>query len=175
MSNPFKNAQNKYYTRQLFWEQWNDLPNEMKKIEPMFTLYADKPGLINFGKAYVESEDPTGYKISQELLDGYRLWSLLMKSSWFIAAKKMWDEELDARLTSKGLNKMQEILENGGPAQQAVAAKYFADREYRKDKTKSRGRPSKEEVAAEVRKEASFSRTISEDFERIRPKLGAFN
>ena len=163
-----KNSQNKYYTRQLFWEEWIELPNEKKTITPVFTLYKDKEGLINFGKAYVESEDPTGYKVSQEHLEGYRLWTLLMNCSWFKTAKKMWDEELDARLSSKGLQKLQEMLVNGTPPQQAAAAKYFADKEYRKDKTHARGRPSKEQVAAQTRKEAETEKQLSADFERIR-------
>lgn len=164
----FKAANGKYYTRQLFWEEWIDLPIDKRKTEPTFTLYSDKPGLINFGRAYVESEDPTGYKVSQELLEGYRLWTILMACSWFQTAKKLWDEEMDARLSSKGIAKLQEMLEHGTPPQKSIAAKYFADKEYRKDKTHSRGRPSKDQVAAEARKEATIDRQLAEDFERIK-------
>jgi hypothetical protein len=166
--NKFKNSQGKYYTRQLFWEESIELADSAKSIEPMFTLYSDKEGLINLGKAYVESEDPTGYKVSNEYLDGYRMWTILMQAKWFQTAKKLWDEELDARLSSKGIQKLQEMLENGTPPQKAQAAKYFADKEFRKDKTHSRGRPSKDQIAAEARKEAVISDNLAEDYKRIR-------
>jgi len=164
---PFKNSQGKYYTRQLFWEESIELSNETRRIDPVFTLYADKPGLINFGKAYVESEDPTGYKVAQELLGGYQLWTLLMKSRWFQTAKSIWDNEMDARLASQGISKLKDLLENGTPPQKLAAAKYFADKEYRKDKTNSRGRPSKDEIAASAREAAAVDKHLAEDFERI--------
>ena len=163
----FKAPNGKYYTRQLFWEESIELTESTRSIPPIFSLYSDKPGLINFGREYVESEDPTGYKVSQKLLDGYRLWSILMKCTWFQTAKKLWDEEMDARLCSKGLEQMKDLLENGAPAQRAVAAKYFADKEYRKDKTASRGRPSKEQVTAETRKIATVEKQVNDDFQRI--------
>lgn len=165
--NKFKSSNGRYYTRQLFWEESIEMANSAKAVEPMFTLYTDKEGLINFGKEYVESEDPTGYKVSQKLLDGYRMWTILMQAKWFQTAKKLWDEELDARLSSKGIEKLQEMLENGKPQQQAAAAKYFADKEFRKDKTRSKGRPSKAQIAEEVRKEALLSDKFSEDYKRI--------
>lgn len=167
MDNPFKNSIGKYYSRQLFWEEWIELADSAKTIQPMFTLHADKEGLVNFGKAYVESEDPSGYTVSQELLDGYRMWTVLMQSTWFQTAKKAWDAEMDARLSSKGIRVMQEILDNGGPAQRALAAKYFADKEYRKDKTKTRGRPSQDEINAKAKEAATFDKNLVDDSSRI--------
>jgi hypothetical protein len=168
MQNKFKNSNGKYYTRQLFWEESIELAASAKTIEPIFTLYTDKEGLINFGKAYVETEDPTGYKVATELLDGYRMWTVLMQAAWFKAAKKLWDEEMDARLSSKGIAKLQEMLENGTPPQQAQAAKYFADKEFRKDKTHYRGRPSKDQIIEETRKAAIIDENLADDLKRIR-------
>jgi hypothetical protein len=76
-------ANGKYYTKQLFWEQSIELSEAERSIEPVFTLYKDKPNLINLGKKYVEAEDPTGYKIATELLGDYKLWTTLMRCTWF--------------------------------------------------------------------------------------------
>ena len=163
-----KERQGKFYTRQLLWEEWVNMEIVNRVIDPKFSLYSDKEGLINFGRAYVESEDPTGYTVANELLGGYRHWTILMQSPWFQTAKKIWDEELDARLVAKGLVRLKDLLENGAPAQQAVAAKYFADKEYRKDKTTSRGRPTKAQVSEEARKAAEINSQVADDLKRIK-------
>ena len=50
------------------------------------------------------------------------------------------------------------------------AMKYLADNEYLDKKTK-RGRPSKEEVSAELRREVEINKTFKDDAERIGLKL----
>jgi hypothetical protein len=164
----FKASNGKYYTRQLFWEEWINLMQSERVGEPPFSLFSDKPGMLNFGAKYVELEDPTGYKISQELLDGYRMWQVLMKCKWFQAAKKVWDEELDAKLASSAISQIKELAESGPPAQQLAAAKYLANKEHRKDSSHGKGRPSKAQVEAEAQKEAALDRVYQDDLERIR-------
>lgn len=167
MQPPYKNQSGQYYTRQLFWEESIELSDSMKAIAPVFTLYKNKPGLINFGQEYILSEDPTGYTVAQKLLGEYSHWTILMKSKWFKAAKTLWDDELDARLTARGFNKIQELLKDGPPAQQLAAAKYLADKEYRKDKSASKGRPSKKEIDEKIREDADTQEQLSADFKRI--------
>jgi hypothetical protein len=164
----FQSPSGKFYTRQLFWEESIELSSEVRVIDPVFTLYKDKPGLINFGKAYVESEDPTGYKVAEELLGGYRLWTVLMQSKWFQAAKKLWDEELDARLASKGFEKIKDLAKNGLPAQQLAAAKYLANGEHRKDHKATKGRPTKAQIEEKAKEEADLQSRYVEDYKRIR-------
>jgi hypothetical protein len=167
--NNFKASNGKYYTRALFWEESIDLSNDARVIPPVFTLYKDKPNLINFGKAYVETRDPTGYKVTQELLNGdYNLWTVLMNCTWFLAAKEMWDRELDAALSSEGMEKIRVMLTDGLPAQQLAAAKYLANKEYRKDKTATKGRPSSEQVTRQAREQAAIEKELAEDFKRIK-------
>lgn len=163
----FKASNGKYYTRQLFWDEWVNLMQSERQIDPPFCLHGNKPELINFGKAYVESEDPTGYKVAQELLGGYQLWTVLMKTKWFQEAKKIWDEELDARLKSQGIEKLKEILTNGQPAQQLQAAKYIANLEYKGATRSSRGRPSNAEIEKAAREEADIRSTLEADYQRI--------
>lgn len=158
----------KFYTRQLFQEEWCNLMHSERLIDPVFSLYKDRPGLINFGARYVALGDPTGYKVSQELLGDYKHWLALCKASWFRTAKEMWDKELDAKLASEGMDKLREILKEGLPAQQLVAAKYLANKEHRKNRNSTKGRPSKAEVDKAAREQAAFERELADDAERIR-------
>ena len=158
---------NARYTRNLFWEVYNTLADEYKTIEPMYSLHRDVPGLVNFRRVYVELADPTGYKVSQQLLEDYDHWQLLMKSPWFREAKALWDAELDAKLASEGLTAIRMFadgLEGVAPAVQLSAAKYLADRT--KPKT-SRGRPSRDEIAGELKREAGLATELSDDAARI--------
>lgn len=166
-SNQFRTPTGKYYTRQLFWEEWVTLMLEHRAINPVFTLHKDKPGLINFGRAYVESRDPTGYTVSQELLGDYSLWITLMGCRWFVAAKEIWDREMDAAIKSEAMKEIRELSKDGLPAQRLAAAKYLANKEYRKDNTASKGRPKREDIDRAAKEMAATERDIEEDLKRI--------
>jgi uncharacterized protein YoaH (UPF0181 family) len=90
-----------------------------------------------------------------------------MKTKWFPAAKKLWDEELEAKLASKAIDKIQELMEHGLPAQQLAAAKYLANKEYRRDSKATKGRPTSAQIAEAAREEAIVDKQLAEDFQRI--------
>jgi hypothetical protein len=163
----YKASNGKYYTRQLFWDEAINLAHDERVVEPMFSLHKDKPNLINLRREYVRLGDPTGYRLAEEVLGDYVFWQTLMKCKWFVAAKKLWDEELDLKLSSQGMTKIKELLNDGLPAQQLAAAKYLAGKEYRKDKTASKGRPTKDQVEEAAREEASLDRQIADDYQRL--------
>lgn len=170
MTQPFISSIGTYFTSQLFYERQVLMHSEKKVGKPVFTLHKDIPGLINFGKRYVALEDPTGYKVTQELLNGdFIHWGYLMRSSWFIAAKEKWDEELDAKLTSKGLDAIQGIAkeEEASPAIRLQAAKFLATKGYQPKTTKKRGRPTSLEVESELKHATELQTTINEDLARI--------
>ena len=166
----FRCSNGKYYTRQLFWDEYIQLELAKRTIEPLFSLYKDKPGLINFGKVYVECADPSGYKVAQKILDGdYTLWTVLTGCRWFISAKEVWDRELDAKLYSEGLEEIRELAKNGMPAQKLAASKFLATKAYRKDNsTSSKGRPKREDIDRAARDLAASDRDLEEDIKRIR-------
>lgn len=165
----FKNASGRYYTRQLFWEEAVNIIPGRTSTEARFTLYKDKPGLINFGRAYVEEADPSGYKVSKRLLNGdYTLWTVLMGCRWFVTAKDFWDKELDAKLFSEGMDKIRELAESGMPAQKLAASKYLANKEYKKDRSTTKGRPTKEAVDRAAKDLATSDRDLDEDLRRIK-------
>lgn len=165
----FRCDNGKYYTRQLFWEESVMLMIEQRKIKPMFTLHKDREGLINVGKTYVRLGDPSGYKVAQEIFDGdYTLWTVLMGCRWFLAAKEVWDRELDAKLYSEGLEQIRGLAENGMPAQKLAAAKFLATKAYRKDSSAGKGRPKREDIDRAAKDLAISEREIAEDVKRIK-------
>lgn len=158
----------KFYTRQLFWEEWVELPNDQQVFDPPFTLHKDKPGRINFGTAYVASRDPTGYKVSQQLLGSYSHWQALLSCRWFNAAKEIWDKELDAAIQSEAMDEIKTLMKEGLPAQKLAAAKYLANKDYRKDNTASKGRPRREDINRAAKDMAATEREVLDDLARIR-------
>lgn len=143
-----------------------------RACDPMFTLHHDRPGLINLRRVYVELGDPTGYQLATRYLEDYSHWLMLNKCSWFAEAKEQWDIELDAKLSSEGLAAIRmysDGVEDVSPAVQLQAAKYLADKNYRKmSKAPSRGRPSKEEVAGNLKVETVHAAQLADDLSRIR-------
>ena len=172
MSSSFRHPDtNVRFTSQLFWDRQQLMLTAQKTREPLYTLHHDKPGLINFRRVYVELADPTGYKIANKLLEDYSHWQMLMKQPWFREAKELWDQELDAKLKSEGLEAIRMFadgIEGVAPAVQLTAARYLADSAHRKTKAAPRGRPSKEEVSGELKREATESSDMAADLARIR-------
>ena len=166
-SKSFKTG-NGFLTKILFWENWVNLPFEKRIVDPVFTLHEPRNGLVSFRERYVALGDPTGYKLTQELLFGnYRHWQELMKAKWFLDAKKEWDEELDAKLKAEGLDKIRETAKSDDK-QALVAAKYLANKEYRDKTGPRRGRPSKEEVQGELKRMSEEEKAIAEDAARLK-------
>jgi hypothetical protein len=155
-------------TKSLFQEMWIGIPIESRQGPPKFTLHRDRPGLINFGKEYIAYGDMTGYKMADKYLEGYSHWNLLMKSQWFKEAKAIWDEEIEARLHAEAMETLVAISKGEGP-QAIQAAKFLATKQYREKHPGKgiRGRPSKDEVAGQLKQELEDAKTISRDAERI--------
>jgi hypothetical protein len=164
-----RNHQNRRFTKQLFWEQYITLPETERTFHPPFTLHADKEGYINFGKAYIDSNDPSGYTVAQLLLNkDYEHWQHLCRCTWFKEAKEKWDAELDAKIYSEALAKIKELAK-GDDAKALQAAKFLANKEYKHKGSKiSRGRPSREEVAGELKREVEDQKFLVEAADRIR-------
>lgn len=169
MTSKFKSPTGGYYTRQLFYEEWNDLTLDKRAIQPLFSLYKERKGVVYMGKVYVQLRDPSGYRLAQELLDGdYTLWTVLLNCRWFQAAKEVWDRELDAALVSEGMQAIREMAQEGMPAQKLAAAKFLATKAYRKDGSASKGRPSKDDVSRAAKELAATDKEILDDMERIK-------
>jgi len=156
-------------TKALFFE--TTLPEYRIEMEPEWTL-KEKDHLANDGKTYrsmkkiyLEMEDVTEYEFAMATLGSFTHWETLCKSPWFKEHIDQWRKELNLKLKAKGMRsiiKAATIDENLS----FQAMKYLADNQYI-DKGGKRGRPSKEEVKAELRKEAEANKVFLDDAERI--------
>lgn len=166
MTSKFKSAGGVYYTTSLFWEPWKAQFTDRDKLqEPPYTLYEDVEGKINAGRVFVSLGDPTGYLFTQELLDGsYKHWQKLEGIKWFKEALELWREELKIKQVAESIQKIREIA-SGESAQAINAAKYIAERGWESKST--RGRPSKEELSGELKRQVEMSEKHQADLERI--------
>lgn len=161
---------NQRYTKQLFHDHVTNMPLDMRTFSPLYTLHHDVKGYINFRKEYVKDEDPTGYKTASRLLEDYSHWQLLMGTQWFKDAKKIWDEELDAKLEARAMDAMKALMvdTDNKPAERIAAAKIILGKTgVKQPQTSPRGRPSKEEVQGNLKQETAAERTLQEDLARI--------
>lgn len=165
---PYRTENNVWYTQALFWELVINKPIDQRLFEPVFSLYDDKPGLVNCRKTFVELGDPTGYKWAIRYLGDYEHWKRLTRCSWFKDAYDVWMNELKMKLQSEALDTIRGISQSENPAQALVASKYLASFEWEK---KGRGRPSKEEVQGELKQAAKMLSEEDKDFERIQLKV----
>lgn len=165
---PYKDPQGRWYTQALFWEPLQDKAEHLWRIEPIFTLYADRPGLISARKTFVAMEDPTGRKWALTYLGDWEHWLRLMKAQWFRDAYEVWIAELNEHLKSKAISKILEIMGSENGAQSLAAAKFIAQEEYN---TKKRGRPTKQELQGELKRAVQQLEVEDEDLERIGLKV----
>lgn len=172
-STKFRGGNNIRYTQQLFYEPSMEMGNR-RVIEPMYSLYDDVEGLINFGKEYVKDMDPTGYKTSLRLLENYDHWQQLSRTRWFKEAKIEWDKELAAKMEQEATDILRGIALDSDlkPAERISAAKAILGRakavKAPEKAPTTRGRPTNEEVTGELKRQASLTKEELEDLKRIR-------
>lgn len=167
MNPPYKTPTNSWFTKALFYEQYNMYTIEKRpSIKPVFTLYNDQPGLINARKTFVELGDPSGYKWAIKYLGDYDHWRFLMECSWFREAYEVWMNELNMKLQSEAIDRIKEIASNPTDKQSLVANKWLASKPWQ-EKTTNRGRPSKAELQGEMKRHVEALTAEEEDAKRI--------
>lgn len=158
----------RFQTKGLFLETTSVEEREM--YETKWTL-KEQDHLFN-GKTYIslkriflEMEDVTEYDFALATLGSFLHWETLCKSPWFKEHIDQWRKELNLKLKAKGMRsiiKAATVDENLS----FQAMKYLADNQYI-EKGSKRGRPSKEEIKAELKKEAEANKVFLDDAERI--------
>lgn len=170
LTKPYKASTGNWYTLALFDETCLHQSHPMRNVDPVFSLYSDKPGLINCLKTFVALRDPTGYKWAMEYLGDWKHWERLMQLAWFQEAVATWQHQLQLMLQAEAIQRIQQIAESDS-SQSLAANKYIAEEGW-KPKTKStRGRPSKAEVSAEMKRLTKEAQEVEADAERIGLKV----
>lgn len=167
---PYKAPNNTWYTRALFLEIAQLQKKDDRPIQPVFTLRHDKEGLINGRKTFVELGDPTGYKWAMKYLGDWDHWLVLEQSTWFQEALAEWRRELDSKIASEAMDRIREIAADPDDKGALAAAKWLASKPWVEKKT-SRGRPTKEEVQGELKRQAQATSVEDEDAARIQLKV----
>lgn len=156
----YKSVNGMFYTKALFKEYSQQTLSE---IDPVFTLQVERPGFICARTTFLAEGDPTGYKWAMKYLGDWHHWKKLMNCPWFREAYDVWMEEFKASLRAEALDNIRAIA-SGGSSQALAAAKYLATYDWEKA---TKGRPSKAEIAGELKRQVRMMEEQDEDAERI--------
>jgi len=160
----FKNTQGRWLTKALFFEL---------SIGPrpyaVFTLKeedheVDGVTYWSLRKKFVDCEDPTEYEFANKWLGGWQHWLELQKCEEIAEHIDSWREERDVKMRSKGVRKLVELASAEEASFQA--AKWLADKGW--EEKQKKGRPSKQDIAKETKKQVSSNNRVNADLERIR-------
>lgn len=161
-----------FQTKGLFYE--TTIPEERVVFGTKWTLkeqdlVVGEKVYTSMKRIYLEMEDVTEYDFAIATLGSFKHWERLLESPMVRKHIDQWRKELNLKLKARAMKSIiKAATEDEKLSFQAM--KYLADNEYL-DKAGKRGRPSKEEVKAELKKEVEVSKTFRDDAERIGLKL----
>ncbi len=157
----FKDSTGRFRTQSLFGEYKH--PN----YPAFFTLKKyDHKGRISLYRKYMEIADPTEYQVAQRLFGSWEHWLQLTRAQWFREHLNEWRDELAVRMASERYQEMQDrVLKDPNSPTGIQASKWLSDM-YGKKPSK-RGRPTKAEIEARLKRDTSKISEIEEDAQRI--------
>lgn len=110
---------------------------------------------------FMECGDILGIDFADQHLGGFQHWKNINASPVLQPIIADWVEELEVRIRSKQIKRIDELAADG----QFQAAKFLADRGWEK---RAAGKPSKEEVARETKVQVKMKDSFSADIARIK-------
>ena len=163
-----RDERNLMLTTALFWEVRRDRSDDPNH-DPIFTL---KPHdhvvggvtFVSLKRIYMSYDHIPEYEydFAMDVFNSWEHWLKLCKSS-IRQEFKAWREELDITLKAEAISAMLKASRTDD-AKGVAAAKYIADKGYSGPK---RGRPGKEEVARELKNQASVRDDLMADMDRL--------
>lgn len=160
----FKDSQGRFRTQSLFTEYLHE------SYPAHFTLKkkdVTKKGVpyVSLYKKYMEIADPTEYQVAIRLFGSWDHWQALCKARWFKEHLDGWRQELKVKLESDRYYEMTSHVQNNPDSPQSIqASKWLADRYGEKPK---RGRPSKAEKAAHLKRIEEETSDVDDDAKRL--------
>ena len=161
--NPFRNPMGKRYLRGLFFEEVGE-----DKSTVVYTLKReDHQGFPSLYRLYMEVADPTEYEFATKHLDGWSHWLELTRQRWFQSYLNEWRDELITRLRSEAISEIISIATDPDDKNSYYANKYLLESLGKPTGEFKRGRPSKDEVQAELTRQAASLAETENDAKRI--------
>lgn len=165
VSHPFKDTRGRFRTRSLF-KEWET---------PTYPAYyntgpEDEGSYISLRKRYLEIADPTEYTFARECLGGWDHHNAMLKAcAWYRELMDDYREELDTKLKAEGIKYLRSAVADPKmrDAQKVAAAKYLAELGWKASPQPKRGRPSKDEVQGELKRQARAAEMLAEDADRL--------
>lgn len=157
------------YTRSLFLEL-SYTKNDRSMVQ--YTLRdEDHPdGYKSLYKLYIEEEDPTEYIFASKYLESYDHWMMICEASWFQEEAVRWRRDLAQKLKARAMTIVKTVAESDGHKNQFEAVKILLNGGWdrKEPKTKGPGRPTKEAIKGELRRQAEEDKELQEDFKRVK-------
>lgn len=166
----FKNSNGQLYTKRLFFETSGDVNDKS------FTLYTlkdedytvDGKTYISLYKRYLELEDLTEFDFATLYFDSYEHFKILCQANWFFEHVLRWRNELRLKIKAKVLKKLRSTSDDIQNKNYFEANKLLLNHLSEADKNKTkRGRPSKEEIAHNLKQTAKEDEMTTDDHKRI--------
>lgn len=156
-----KDVRNVWRTASLFEETCEDAT----KYPPVYSLGDQHGTLPSLKRNFLDLGDLAEYTFAETYLGGWDHWLALQKS-WVLKPHiEAWRNELRLKLEAAALAKIKDIADGEGPSA-LQAAKYLYER-VQTDGGRKRGRPSKAEKDAALKKELRDSEDVRADAERL--------
>lgn len=154
----YTDAVGRFRTKSLFVETIDK--QQLKSMTPPYSLKG-RSGYIDLHDLYIEQTDITEYKFAMTAFGSWKHFQHLASLKWFRIYLAEWREELEVKMRSMAIVNIMEAASEGSRG--TSAAKWIADRGWEK----KRGRPSKEEVARELRVSARIKDDVTDDAKRL--------
>lgn len=151
------------YLRGLFFETVTE-----DRSSVVYTLKReDHLGYPSLYRLYIETADPTEYKFACQFLDGWSHWVELSNSDWFKPYIEEWRQELEVKLRSEALAQILSISLSPSHNAYFASNKYLLDGLWKPADAKKRGRPTKDSLRDEIKRQAASLAEIEDDAQRL--------
>ncbi len=162
----FKDTTGRKLTKALFYEEARD------KSLVLYTLAdEDKGDVPSLYRLYMELGDLTEYEFATKYFYNWDHWKQLCTLEWFIPHVARWREELDLKTKAEALKRIRQEAQDPKGKNTFSANKILIDRSWENSKPKAparkAGRPTREEVQGELKREVNEAKILNEDWQRV--------
>lgn len=156
-----KDVRNAWRTASLFAETCDD----PVKYPPVYSLGDQHGTLPSLKRNFLDLGDLAEYTFAETYLGGWDHWQRITESWVLKPHVEMWRTELRLKLEAEAIATIKEIASGTGPSA-LQAAKYLYEK-VNSGESRKRGRPSKAEKDAALKKELRDSEDVAADAARI--------